>query len=164
MQNFFLVLAFFLAPITIIAQSEENNKKDKILDRELKTKPQEKKKDSIEQDSITIKDYKIFYEDGSFISIDTSLSIKKDYKFNFLRKDNFELLSFANAGHTFNKLSYSFIENSNLPKVGARAKHYHYFEKKDIGYYNVPTPFTEIYTSKIITKLKFFVFMGEFIV
>ena len=145
MQNFFLVLAFFLAPISIIAQSEENNKKDKILERELKTKPQEKKKDSIKQDSITINDYKIFYEDGSYISIDTSLSIKKDYKFNFLRKDNFELLSFANVGHTFNKLSYSFTENSNLPMVGARSKHYHYFEKKDIGYYNVPTPFTEIF-------------------
>ena len=31
------------------------------------------------------------------------------------------------------------------PDIGARGKHFHYFEKEDIGYYNVPTPFTEIF-------------------
>ena len=140
MQNFFLVLAFFLVPIIVFAQSDENNQKVKAEGRELKAKPKEEKKDSI-----TIKDYKIFYEDGTLKNIDTTLSIYKDYKFNFLRKDMFDLLSFANVGHTYNKLSYNLFEFNNLPKVGAKAKHYHYFEKEDIGYYNVPTPFTEIF-------------------
>ena len=58
MQNFFLVLAFFF-PISIIAQSEENNQRLETQERELKTKKEEKK------DSITFKDYKIFYEDGT---------------------------------------------------------------------------------------------------
>ena len=140
MQNFFLVLAFFLVPISVFAQSDENNQKVKAEERELKAKPKEEKKDSI-----TIKDYKIFYEDETSKYIDTTLSIYKDYKFNFLRKDMFDLLSFANVGHTYNKLSYSLFEFNNLPKVGAKAKHYHYFEKEDIEYYNVPTPFTEMF-------------------
>ena len=140
MQNFFLVLAFFLLPISLIAQSEEDNQKLKNKEKELKVKPKEEKKDSI-----TIKDYKIFYEDGTSISIDTTLSISKDYQFNFLRRDMFELLSFANVGHTYNKLSYNLNDFYNLPQVGAKAKHYHYYEKEDIGYYNVPTPFTEMF-------------------
>ena len=140
MQNFFLVLAFFLFPISIIAQSEENNQRLETQERELKAKPKEEKKDSI-----TFKDYKIFYEDGTSKNIDTTLSISKDYTFNFLRKDMFELLSFANVGHTYNKLSYNLYDFYRLPQVGAKGKHYHYYEKEDIGYYNVPTPFTEMF-------------------
>tara|TARA_B100000073_G_C23679007_1_gene551769 strand:+ start:1154 stop:1294 length:141 start_codon:yes stop_codon:yes gene_type:complete len=44
MQNFFLVLAFFLFPISIIAQSEENNQRLETQERELKAKPKEEKK------------------------------------------------------------------------------------------------------------------------
>ncbi len=47
-------------------------------------------------------DYKIFRHKHDSIVIDTTLTIKKEYRFNFLRKDNFELLQFHNQGQTFN--------------------------------------------------------------
>ena len=40
----------------------------------------------------------------------TTLSIYKDYKFNFLRRDLFDLISFANMA-MYNKLSYDFKNN-----------------------------------------------------
>ena len=60
-------------------------------------------------------DYKIisFKKDTTYI--DTTLTIQKEYKFNFLRKDNFELLEFHNQGQTFNNLGYNFYNISNLP-------------------------------------------------
>ena len=73
------------------------------------------------------------------------MSIHKDYKFNFLREDSFELLKMPNVGHSYNRLGYSFTNMIDYPKLGARGKHFHYFEVEDIGYYNVPTPFTEIF-------------------
>ena len=57
-----------------------------------------------EMEEVTIKDYKIYYSDGTVKHVDTSLTINKDYHFNYLRKDYFELLPFANTGETFNKL------------------------------------------------------------
>jgi len=137
MQKFFLVIPFFLLHITLIAQSD--NLESKIIDDETKTNQKGV------NDSLNLNKYKIFYLDGRFEIADTSLTIFKDYKFNFLRKDNFELLSSPNVAHTYNKLSYNFKSKSIFPKLGARGKHFHYFEKDDIGYYNVATPFTEIF-------------------
>src|SRR5690554_1231337 len=33
--------------------------------------------------------------------VDTSLTIKKEYKFNYLRKDNFNLMAFSNVGQPY---------------------------------------------------------------
>ena len=137
MQKFFLVIPFFLLHITLIAQSD--NLESKIIDDETKTNQKGV------NDSLNLNKYKIFYLDGRFEIADTSLTIFKDYKFNFLRKDNFELLSSPNVAHTYNKLGYNFKSKSIFPKLGARGKHFHYYEKDDIGYYNVATPFTEIF-------------------
>ena len=63
---------------------------------------------------------------------------------NYLRKDNFELMAFANQGQTFNHLAYTFTDHSLFPKMGFRAQHFNYFEVEDIRYYYVPTPTTEI--------------------
>ena len=92
----------------------------------------------------TFKDYKIIPFDKDTVYVDTTLTIKKDYKFNFLRKDNFELLPFHNQGQTFNKLGYDFTENELYPELGATAKHYNYDEINDVNYYQVATPFTEL--------------------
>ena len=136
----FLVFTFFFAHIILFGQSSD-------LDQKLKAQQEQEKleKESVnKKDSITSDYYKIYYIDGRIESVDTTLNIYKDYKFNFLREDTFDLISFANSGHTYNKLSYDF-KNFNKPDIGARGKHFHYFEKEDIGYYNVPTPFTEIF-------------------
>ncbi len=77
--------------------------------------------------------------------VDTTLTIQKEYKFNYLRRDNFELLPFSNVGQTYNSLSYTYVNNSTMPLFGARARHFNYMEISDINYYHVPTPLTELY-------------------
>tara|TARA_R110001592_G_scaffold39084_15_gene128871 strand:- start:28907 stop:30853 length:1947 start_codon:yes stop_codon:yes gene_type:complete len=90
------------------------------------------------------KDYKVisFKKDTTYI--DTTLTILKEYKYNFLRKDNFELLAFDNQGQTFNNLGYDFTNQNSLPTIGMNAKHFNYVSKEDINYYKVPTPTSEI--------------------
>ena len=139
MQKFFLVLSFFLIHASLFSQSIDLEGKIKAQEEALKEKSKGEEKDTLNTDY-----YKIFYLDGRIDNVDTTLTISKDYKFNFLREDSFDLISFANSAHTFNKLAYDFKDFSK-PGIGARGKHFHYFEKEDIGYYNVPTPFTEIF-------------------
>lgn len=93
----------------------------------------------------TIDLYKIISHNRDTTHLDTTLSIKKEYKFNYLRKDNFELISFSNMGQTYNTLSYDFHSNRTLPVLGARARHFNYMEAEDIDYYQVPTPLTELF-------------------
>ncbi|HEY9170622.1 MAG TPA: putative porin [Lutibacter sp.] len=88
-------------------------------------------------------DYKIISINNDTTIIDTTLTIAKDYKFNYIRKDNFELLPFANQGQTYNKLGYNFNNNSLFPTIGANAKHYNYSNIEEVFYYDVPTPSSE---------------------
>jgi putative beta-barrel porin len=89
-------------------------------------------------------DYKIISIDNDTTVVDTTLTLKKDFIFNYLRKDNFELLAFHNQGQTYTKLGYNFENNSLLPLIGANAKQFNYYKVEDISYYNVPTPTSEI--------------------
>jgi len=89
-------------------------------------------------------DYKIISIQNDTTVVDTTLTLKKDFIFNYLRKDNFELLPFHNQGQTYNKLGYTFENSSFLPTIGANAKHFNYFNVEDISYYEVPTPTSEI--------------------
>ncbi len=84
--------------------------------------------------------------------IDTTLNIKKYYKFNLERKDNLELISFHNPGQAYNTLAYEFNENSTYPETGARAHHFNFYEVEDIKYYSVPTPSTELMWSTVLEQ------------
>lgn len=89
-------------------------------------------------------DYKIISHKRDTSYVDTTLTIKKEYKFNYLKKDNFEFLEFHNQGQTHNKLGYSFSNLSSFPDIGYTAKQVSYLDVEDIKYYEVPTPTTEI--------------------
>ena len=89
--------------------------------------------------------YKIISTSRDTTFVDTTLSIQKKYKFNYLRKDNFELLQFSNVGQTYNSLSYSFDKLNLKPLFAAQARHFNYKEIEDVNYFNVPTPLTELY-------------------
>lgn len=89
-------------------------------------------------------DYKIISHSGDTTYIDTTLTIQKHYKFNYLRKDNFELQQFHNQGQTYNNLGYHFNDISRFPDIGFTAKQFPYLEIDDINYFEVPTPTTEI--------------------
>lgn len=101
-----------------------------------------KKADSL---GITIKDYKIvsFKRDTTFL--DTTLSIQKEYRYNYLRKDNFELMPFSNVGQPYNNLGHEFDRIDLYPSLGATAKHFNYLKTSDISYYNVATPMTDLF-------------------
>ncbi len=103
-----------------------------------KTKKQKK-----EKPPVTL--YKIISAKRDTTFLDTSLSVQRDYKFNYLRKDNFELQEFANVGQPYNNLAYEF-DNINLkPLFVAQSHHFGYREIEDMEYYNLPTPLTELY-------------------
>lgn len=92
-----------------------------------------------------IEKYKIVSAARDTTYVDTTLSIQKEYNFNYLRKDNFELLPFSNVGQTYNSLAYSFDDLNLKPKFVAQSHHFNYLDVEDINYYNVPTPLTEVY-------------------
>lgn len=89
--------------------------------------------------------YKAISYDRDTTYVDTTLSIQKEYAYNFLRTDDFELLPFANVGQTYNTLAYDFSRNNFKPLFVAQSHHFNYDKIEDISYYNVPTPLTELY-------------------
>ena len=103
----------------------------------------EKSNDTVAEPTIDL--FKIISIENDTTQVDTSLTIQKDYKFNYLRKDLFGLLPFANTGQTYNQLTEFRDFNAVMPKFGARARHYNFMEAADINYYHVPTPLTELY-------------------
>ncbi len=96
-------------------------------------------------DEVTVSDYKIMYLDGTEKVVDTSLSLEGEYTFNFLREDYFEYLPLPNMGEGFNKLGYNFHDQPFTPQMGSRVKHFGYFEKEDVPYYEVPSAYTELF-------------------
>ena len=96
--------------------------------------------------------YKIYtlQQDSTFV--DTSLTIQSEYKYNFLRKDNFGLLSFSNEGQTYNTLDFGLRKKSSMPQFGYAAKHFNYLEVNDINYYSVPTPLTDLYFKTVMEQ------------
>ncbi|NGY36039.1 putative porin [Flavobacterium sp. XN-5] len=84
--------------------------------------------------------------------IDTALTIKREYSFNYLRKDNFGLLQFSNEGQTYNTLQYSLTEFSPYPEFGFKAKHFNFLEANDVKYSSVATPVTELYFKSVMQK------------
>ena len=77
-------------------------------------------------------DYKSITHRKDTVLLDTTLSIQKDYKMNFLRKDLFGWQPLQNQGQVMNPLSYNFVGTGLLPQMGARAKHQNYYQIEDI--------------------------------
>ena len=84
-------------------------------------------------------DYKIISHKRDTTYIDTTLTLQKEYKFNYLRKDLFEFLEFHNQGQAVNNLGYSFNNVYPFPDIGFSAKQASYFNIDDIDYFEVPT-------------------------
>ncbi|APQ16682.1 putative porin [Maribacter hydrothermalis] len=147
MKYIIIVLMFFST--SIILSQEKVERKDKksdslFVDRKAKPiKPLAKiKGDTV---GLTIKDYKIisFQRDTTFL--DTTLTIQKEYKYNYLREDDFELMPFSNIGQAYNSLGLDLERVNMYPSLGATAKDRKYLEKEQIAYYNVATPMTELF-------------------
>ncbi len=92
-----------------------------------------------------VTEYKIITIQNDTTYLDTTLTIQKDYKFNYLRRDDFELLPINNVGQSYTSLVKREEQNHLLPLFGARARHFNFIESHEINYYHVPTPLTELY-------------------
>jgi len=135
------------------AFSQEKLNKNKSKEFPQNFQPNRSGRDSIantsskkvaKNEKANIKDYLIITRQNDTIQLDTTLTIHKEYKFNYLRKDDFELLPFSNMGQTYNTLSENFKSNSLQPLFGAKAKHFNYMDVDAIDYYHVPTPLSEL--------------------
>jgi hypothetical protein len=100
----------------------------------------------------TMKMYRFISIERDTTYLDTSLTIQKEYSFNYLRKDIFGLLPFSNEGQTYNTLQYSLNEISALPEFGFKAKHFNFLEANQIKYSSVATPVTELYFKSVMQK------------
>lgn len=96
--------------------------------------------------------YKIITIDRDTTIVDTSLTLKRHYISNYLRKDNFGLLPFSNEGQTYNTLDFGREQFDPFPQFGFRAKHIAYLEVNDIKYYSVPTPFTDLFYRSVLQQ------------
>lgn len=100
----------------------------------------------------TIDQYRVISIENDTTYIDTTLTIRKEYIFNYLRKDNFGLLPFANEGQTYNTLQFGLTDFSPYPEFGFEAKHFNYLKPNDIKYYSVATPLTELYYKSVMEQ------------
>lgn len=144
-MKYLLALVFFCFTYSMFSQVPKAARKEP--DSLIRNKPKIAPKDVARKDSVaevTIKDYKIisFSRDTTFL--DTTLTIQKEYKYNYLRRDDFELMPLSNIGQTYNLLGVDLDRSTMYPKIGASAKHFNYWEVEDINYYNVATPMTDI--------------------
>jgi len=144
--NIAIFICFAISIFEVNAQISKSKKStldkgvilsDTLRDRTNSSKPLKDKK-------ATINLYKIISSKNDTTFVDTTLTLKKEYKFNYLRKDDFGLLPFSNIGQTYNTLTYDYSNQNTMPVFGARARHFNYMEVDDINYYHVPTPLTEL--------------------
>ncbi len=138
-----LLLVFFTIPIL----AQEDSIPPALVQDSIKIKTKFKKREAQEKDTIeiTIRDYKIISHNRDTTYLDTTLTIAKEYRYNYLRRDDFELMPFSNIGQPYNSLGVAFERPNLYPVLGASAKHFNYFEIEDISYYNVATPMTDLF-------------------
>lgn len=100
----------------------------------------------------TFDQYRIITLQRDTTYVDTSLTIKKEYEYNYLRKDIFGLLPFANEGQTYAVLDYGYKKFTSFPEIGFSGKHFNYMKVDDIKYYSVATPITELYFKTVMEQ------------
>lgn len=146
MKSTFLFLLLLICCISYTQEIEQNKEKNKSL---RKTNEQ-RQKEKAQKAPIT--SYKLITLEKDTIIADTSLTIKSYYKYNYLRKDNFGLMPFPNEGQTYNRLDFGLNLFSPFPGFGHAAKHTAYLKPEDVEYYNVATPYTDLYFKTVMEQ------------
>ena len=140
-------LYFLVLPTFLFSQEKKTNEIDfnsKYNSSDSIKKPKAK--------VATIDMYRVITLERDTTYIDTSLTIKKLYSYNYLRKDTFGLLPFPNEGQTYNTLQYSLNSFSPYPEFGFKAKHFNFLEANQIRYCSVATPVTEFYFKTVMKQ------------
>lgn len=96
--------------------------------------------------------YKVISINRDTIAMDTTLTIKREYRFNYLQKDLFGRLPLPNEGQPYNILDFGLTSFNPYPEMGFKAKHFAYMEIDDINYYHVPTPMTDLHYKSVMEQ------------
>jgi len=145
MRIVFLAIFLFFGLIGFSQEPTEVEPKKSLI----KTQ-EEKDKELAKKAPIT--SYKIITIDRDTTYVDTSLTLKDEYDYNYLRKDIFGLMPFANEGLTYTTLQYGLNKTTPLPEFGYEAKQFDYLDADQINYYSVATPFTELYFKTVMEQ------------
>ena len=137
---------FLFTSLSLFAQDKGKTTPRKSLVKTAEQKAKDKAKIA------PISSYKIISLQKDTIIVDTTLSIKKEYDYNYLRKDIFGLMPFPNEGQTYTTLNFGLNKFSSFPEFGFKAKHFAYQEVNDIKYYSVATPLTELYFKTVMEQ------------
>ncbi|MBP6557417.1 MAG: putative porin [Flavobacterium sp.] len=154
-MRYLLFILFLISCQSVSSQVKRSEKLNKLNQSFTPRSSTDSKTDSV--DSKTIKKaphnyYRIITLQKDTTYVDTSLSIKKEYEYNYLRKDIFGLLPFANEGQTYTVLDYGQKKFSASPELGYSAKHFNYMQIDDVKYYSVATPVTELYFKTVMQQ------------
>ena len=141
-----LAVLFVLFTLAVYSQEPGKEKPRKSLLKSTEQKAKEKAKKA------PITTYKIFTLSKDTTYVDTSLTIKKEYEYNYLRKDIFGLLPFLNEGHTYTTLDFGLNKFNPYPEMGYKGKHFNYDEADQMKYYDVATPLTDLYFKTVMEQ------------
>jgi Putative porin len=142
------VLSFLFLLLAFLGFAQDKPIKDKPKKSLLQTEEQ-KAKTLAQKAPIT--SYKIISIERDTTYVDTSLTIKDEYEYNFLRRDNFGSLSFANEGQPYTALKFN-PKKTALPQFGFKTKSLFFEEADQIKYYSVATPLTELYFKTVMEQ------------
>lgn len=145
-MRIFYLLVFVFFPVVFFSQEKQKEEKRKSL-----VKSAEQRAKELAQKA-PISSYKIISLQKDTVFVDTTLSIKKEYDFNYLRRDIFGLMPFPNEGQTYNTLDFGLNKFNPFPEFGYKAKHFNYLDVNDIKYYSVATPLTELYFKTVMVQ------------
>ena len=113
-----LLYIFLFLFTTFFSFSQEKGKP--AVTKSLVKTPEQRAKEKAQKAPIT--SYKIISIQRDTIILDTTLSIKKEYDYNYLRKDMFGLMPFPNEGQTYTTLNFGLNKFSPFPEFGFKAK------------------------------------------
>ena len=157
LKHLFVVIALLISLFSVAQRKQVLNNRGKGVSPGLNT-PQFN--DSIRDTKSTsgkfkrapIDMYRIITIKNDTTYLDTSLTIQKEYKYNYLRKDNFGLLAFANEGQTYQTLDFGINNFTSYSSIGFAGKHFNFLKADDIKYYSVATPLTELYFKTVMEQ------------
>lgn len=157
LKRFFIFITLFLSMFSFaqrkqVLNSSVNRKSNNLNSTISNDTIKNTKSTSGKFKRATIDSYQVFTIENDTTYLDTTLTIRKEYIYNYLRKDNFGLLPFANEGQTYQTLDYGLNEFSSYPEIGFQGKHFNFLQASDLKYYSVATPLTELYFKTVMEQ------------
>lgn len=146
MQKAVVLLFLLFFAVGFSQDKNQSNTKETGL---RKTKEQREKEKA---QKAPIDKYKIISYTKDTTIVDTSLTLKNYYKYNYLRKDLFGKMPFPNEGQPYTKLNFATTRFTAFPGFGHNSKNDAYLDVEDINYYSVPTPLSEIYFKTVMEQ------------